>query len=46
MISEKIVVTGGCGYVGSVLVPMLIKNNFKVTVIDLAIYGNHLKMII
>ena len=43
MISKKIVVTGGCGYVGSVLVPMLIKNNFKVTVIDLEIYGNHLK---
>ena len=43
MISEKIVVTGGCGYVGSVLVPMLIKNNFKVTVIDLEIYGNYLK---
>ena len=46
---KKIFVTGGGGYVGSVLVPLLIKNNFEVTVLDLMIYGeevltNHPKL--
>ena len=38
----KVVITGGCGYVGSVLVNKLIKNNF-VKVIDTEWFGNHLK---
>jgi nucleoside-diphosphate-sugar epimerase len=38
----KVVITGGCGYVGSVLVNKLIKNNF-VKVIDAEWFGNHLK---
>jgi len=36
---KKIFITGGAGYVGSALVPELIKNNFEVTVFDLMIYG-------
>ena len=36
---KKILITGGGGYVGSVLVPKLLKNCFFVNVIDLMIYG-------
>ena len=36
---KKIFITGGAGYVGSVLVPLLLKENFFVTVLDLMIYG-------
>ncbi len=42
----KILVTGGSGYIGSILTDMLLKNNFKVTVIDNFMYNqtslNHL----
>ena len=38
----KNLITGGGGYVGSVLVPKLIKNGFFVNVIDLMIYGETL----
>ena len=48
MIKEKniknILVTGGAGYVGSMLVPELLKKNYMVTIIDLMIYGkDHFK---
>tara|TARA_B110000008_G_scaffold239314_1_gene245997 strand:- start:405 stop:1364 length:960 start_codon:yes stop_codon:yes gene_type:complete len=39
----KILVTGACGYQGTLLVPMLLKNNHKVTAIDTQWFGNYLK---
>jgi nucleoside-diphosphate-sugar epimerase len=36
---KKILITGGAGYVGSVLVPKLLSKGYHVTVIDLMIYG-------
>lgn len=39
--NNHILVTGGCGYVGSVLVPKLVQK-YPVTVLDSLIFGNHL----
>ena len=39
MKKEKIFITGGAGYVGSALVPELLKLGYLVTVFDLMIYG-------
>jgi len=39
---KKIFVTGGAGYIGSILIPMLLEKNFEVTSLDLMIYGNTL----
>ena len=36
---SKILITGGAGYVGSVLTPFLLKKGYQVTVLDLMIYG-------
>jgi nucleoside-diphosphate-sugar epimerase len=36
---NKILITGGAGYVGAVLTPYLLSKGHKVTVIDLMIYG-------
>jgi len=36
---QKILVTGGAGYVGAVLVPRLLENGYLVKVLDLYIYG-------
>ena len=36
---NKVLVTGGCGYLGSTLVPKLLDNGFAVTVIDNMMFG-------
>ncbi len=38
---KTVLVTGGAGYVGSCLVPRLLKENYKVKVLDLYLYGDH-----
>jgi len=38
-----ILVTGGCGYKGTVLVPKLLNRNFRVTVVDTMWFGNFLE---
>jgi len=37
---KKVLVTGGAGYIGSILVPKLISNGFDVRVLDLMIFGS------
>jgi len=38
----RVLVTGGLGYLGSVLVAKLIERGYEVKVLDLMLYGNHL----
>ena len=39
MTSQSVFITGGAGYVGTLLVPRLLKEGHRVTVLDLMIYG-------
>ncbi|MBI4605301.1 MAG: GDP-mannose 4,6-dehydratase, partial [Planctomycetes bacterium] len=38
---DTVLVTGGAGYVGSVLVPKLLERGYRVKVLDLYLYGDH-----
>ncbi len=38
----KILIAGGAGYIGSVLIPKLLERGYKVDVVDLGWFGNHL----
>ena len=39
----KILITGGCGYKGSVLIPKLLKEGHQLTNIDTEWFGNNLE---
>ena len=39
----NILITGGCGYVGTVLTETLLNDGYKITVIDTQWFGNNLK---
>ena len=52
LIMKNILIIGGAGYVGSILIPKLLKKNYQITCFDLMIYGegflpknNNLKII-
>lgn len=38
---ERVLVTGGAGYVGSVLVPMMLEKGYKVSILDNMLFSNN-----
>ena len=40
---KKILIIGGLGFIGSVLTEILLKNNYKVNILDINFYGKFLK---
>jgi nucleoside-diphosphate-sugar epimerase len=38
----KLLIAGGAGYIGNVLIPRLLDRGYKVDVVDLFWFGNHL----
>ena len=38
----KILITGGCGYIGSVLIPKLINDGHNITSVDTKWFGDYL----
>jgi len=38
---KSVLVTGGAGYVGAVLIPKLLAHGYRVKVLDLYLFGNH-----
>ena len=40
--NDRILITGGLGYIGSVLTEKLIKKGYKVNILDANLYGNYL----
>ena len=38
----KIIVTGGCGYKGSVLIPELLREGYEIINVDTQWFGNYL----
>ena len=41
----KILITGGCGYKGSVLIPLLLSKGHEIINVDTQWFGNYLKKI-
>jgi len=41
--SQHILVTGGCGYKGTVLVPKILPRGYKITFVDTLWFGNFLE---
>jgi len=40
--AQKVAIVGGAGYVGSALVPHLLKHGYDVKVIDLFLFGENI----